>query len=115
MELEPVIPFEPIRSNSIPEGSVWIHQIKWDGVRVLTYYDGFKCRLFNRKLNERTNQYPELLDVKSYCHSDSVILDGEIIALGSDGKPSFHEVMRRDGSGGWNEWYKQKRKCKSLT
>jgi bifunctional non-homologous end joining protein LigD len=97
MDLKPIIPFEPIRSDTVPKGPDWIHQIKWDGVRVLTYYDGLECRLFNRKLNERTNQYPELLDVTKYCMANSVILDGEIIALGSDGKPSFHEVMRRDG------------------
>jgi bifunctional non-homologous end joining protein LigD len=96
MDLMPIIPFEPIVSDSFPKGTDWIHQIKWDGVRILTYYDGSKCRLFNRKLNERTSQYPELLDVTKYCMANSVILDGEIIALGSDGKPSFHEVMRRD-------------------
>jgi bifunctional non-homologous end joining protein LigD len=93
----PIIPFEPISKSAVPTTSHWIHQIKWDGVRVLTYYDGKECRLYNRKLNERTLHYPELLEVKNYCNAQSVILDGEIIALGSDGKPSFHEVMRRDG------------------
>jgi bifunctional non-homologous end joining protein LigD len=97
MDLKPIIPFEPKGSQSVPDGANWIHQIKWDGVRVLTYFDGATARLFNRRLNERTHHYPELLDVKSYCDSDSVILDGEVIALGPDGKPSFHEVMRRDG------------------
>lgn len=70
-------------------------QIKWDGVRILLYNDGSQIRLFNRKMNERTNQYPEFHDIKSFCHADSVILDGEIIAF-DQSKPSFHEVMRRD-------------------
>jgi bifunctional non-homologous end joining protein LigD len=96
MHLQPIIPFEPIATESIPEGKQWISQVKWDGVRVLTYYDGKSVRLFNRKKNERTLHYPELSEIKSFCTADSVILDGEIIALGSDGKPSFHEVMRRD-------------------
>jgi bifunctional non-homologous end joining protein LigD len=48
-------------------------------------------------LNERTYHYPELHDVSSYCKAKSFIIDGEIVALASDGKPSFHEVMRRDG------------------
>jgi bifunctional non-homologous end joining protein LigD len=93
----PIIPFEPIKKSEVPTTSNWIHQIKWDGVRVLTYYDGKECKLFNRKMNERTQHYPELLKVNEYCNAQSVILDGEIVALGSDGKPSFHEVMRRDG------------------
>ncbi|GIM48143.1 DNA ligase [Collibacillus ludicampi] len=95
--MKPIIPMEPVSSEIIPNGENWIAQIKWDGVRVLTYFDGREVRLYNRKLNERTMHFPEILDVRSYCQADSVILDGEIIALGSDGKPSFHEVMRRDG------------------
>lgn len=94
--MKPIKPFEPIRKDTIPNGN-WITQIKWDGVRILTYYDGKEVRLYNRKMNERTQNYPELVDIKSYCEADSIILDGEVIALGKDGKPSFHEVMRRDG------------------
>lgn len=97
MELTPVNPFEPISSDVFPEGPQWIAQVKWDGVRVLTYYDGEEVRLFNRKQNERTLHYPEIADIHSYFKGDSVILDGEVIALGEDGKPSFYEVMRRDG------------------
>ncbi|MDA8229049.1 MAG: DNA ligase [Desulfitobacterium hafniense] len=94
--LKPIVPFEPILTEDIPEGEHWIAQVKWDGVRVLTYYDGNEVHLFNRKLNERTSHYPELAEIKNYCSASSVILDGEIIAL-DNGKPSFFEVMRRDG------------------
>lgn len=88
---------EPISAGKIPAGEEWAAQIKWDGVRILTYFDGGTIRLYNRKLRERTFHYPELTDIEKYCFAKSVILDGEIIALGADGKPSFHEVMRRDG------------------
>ncbi|PWA12672.1 DNA ligase [Pueribacillus theae] len=97
MQFQPIIPFEPIKTEDIPTGENWIFQVKWDGVRLLTYYDGKDVQLFNRKKNERTFHYPELTDIRSFCKADSVILDGEVIALGIDGKPSFHEVMRRDG------------------
>lgn len=96
MKITPVIPFEPISSDKIPAGEQWTAQVKWDGVRLLTYYDGRQVRLFNRRRNERTLQYPELLDIRRYCTAESVILDGEVVAL-AEGKPSFHEVMRRDG------------------
>lgn len=95
--LEPLVPFEPVRTDRIIEGEPWVAQVKWDGVRVLTYYDGNEVRLYNRKKNERTLHYPELTDLASYCKAGSVILDGEVIALDANGKPSFHEVMRRDG------------------
>lgn len=96
MMLKPVIPFEPVSTDAIPTGSNWTAQVKWDGVRVLTYYDGTVLRLFNRRLHERTGHYPELQNVNSYCSAKSIILDGEIIAL-NNGRPSFYKVMQRDG------------------
>lgn len=95
MVMKPIKPFEPIRVGEIPQGDQWIAQVKWDGVRILTYYDGEEIRLINRRGNDRTLQYPELLEIKTYCRAESVILDGEIIAL-DNGKPAFHQVMRRD-------------------
>lgn len=94
--LKPVVPTEPVSTANMPKGDQWVYQIKWDGVRMLVYSEGTETRLFNRRLNERTMQYPELLRVSDYCTAQSVILDGEIIAL-LDGKPSFQQVMRRDG------------------
>lgn len=95
MEWKPVAPFEPIRSDTIPQGEEWVAQVKWDGVRMLTYNDGREVKLINRKGNDRSLQYPEFQDTSAYCRAGSVILDGEMIAL-SGGKPSFHEIMRRD-------------------
>ncbi|XEC96196.1 DNA ligase [Paenibacillus tarimensis] len=94
--MKPITPFEPILSKIIPDGDDWRIEIKWDGTRILTYHDGTETKLFNRKKNERTHHYPELTNIESYCKAKSVILDGEVIAFGADGKPSFHEVMRRD-------------------
>ncbi|NPV92123.1 MAG: DNA ligase [Firmicutes bacterium] len=95
--LTPIIPFEPVLVEKIPRGEQWAAQVKWDGVRMLTYHDGENTRLFNRRLNERTLQYPELADIKDYCRASSVVLDGEVIAL-VDGRPSFSQVMKRDGA-----------------
>lgn len=95
LQFKPIFPFEPISTSIPPTGDHWIAQVKWDGVRMLLYFDGQQVKLFNRKLNERTSQYPELQDIQSFCSASSVILDGEIIAF-EHSKPSFHEVMRRD-------------------
>lgn len=74
--LKPIIPFEPITVNQIPTGDNWVAQIKWDGVRILTYCEGGEVRLINRRQNDRTMQYPELQDAKAYCSASSFILDG---------------------------------------
>ncbi|MFB9278569.1 DNA ligase [Cohnella cellulosilytica] len=96
MELEPVIPFEPIAVTEWPREDGWIAQIKWDGVRMLSYFDGREARLINRRRNDRTPQYPEFADPAAFCSASSFILDGEFIAF-DEARPSFQEVMRRDG------------------
>lgn len=82
-------------ANTMPHGPEWLAQVKWDGVRVLTYFDGAKVDLYNRRLHRRNEQFSELLQIKDYCSASSVILDGEVIAL-HNGKPSFFQIMRRD-------------------
>ncbi|MET1247435.1 non-homologous end-joining DNA ligase [Sporolactobacillus sp. STCC-11] len=96
MNLQPIVPFEPIRKTAVPTGAGWVHQVKWDGVRILTYYDGQEVRLFNRRQNERTDNYPELTKINQTAKASSLILDGEVIALDAHGRPSFHEIMKRD-------------------
>lgn len=95
MKLPAIVPMEPISTKHFLSGHEWISQVKWDGVRIITYYDGDSVRIKNRRLNDRTIQYPELLDIGKYCSANSVILDGEVIAL-EEGKPSFYQVMKRD-------------------
>ena len=95
MEFTPVVPFEPIRVFEFPQGKQWIAQVKWDGVRMLAYIDKGRVRLINRRGNERSLQYPEFMNPSEYCRAESAILDGEMIAI-ADGKPSFHEIMKRD-------------------
>ena len=95
MDLKPIIPFEPVRTERVPEGDRWIAQVKWDGVRMLVYHDGSETRLINRRLRDRTRQYPELADPAGWCDAGSFVLDGEVIAM-SGGRPSFYHVMKRD-------------------
>ncbi|GGA15307.1 DNA ligase [Paenibacillus marchantiophytorum] len=97
MDFVPITPFEPISTEELPSGSHFTSQIKWDGVRMLLYFDGSTTKLINRRGNERTLQYPELTHPQDFCSANSVILDGEIIAL-DQGKPSFYEIMRRDSA-----------------
>lgn len=92
----PVVPMEPVSRQDIFDSADMLYQVKWDGVRVLAYiYPDRRVRLFNRRLNERTEQYPELAESVSHLPGGTV-LDGEIVALNTDGKPDFPRVLRRD-------------------
>lgn len=89
---------EPERREEAFDDPAYLFQVKWDGVRVLAHIDRKESgiRLFNRRLHERTRQYPEIVDVlRRLLIPDRVILDGEVVAL-SEGRPSFQKVLKRD-------------------
>ncbi|MBM7564307.1 DNA polymerase LigD [Paenibacillus sacheonensis] len=71
----------------------WIHQIKWDGFRVLIHYDNGKVRAFTRQGTEVTSRFPELQQIRLNC--SQAILDGECICIDESNKPCFEDVMTR--------------------
>ncbi|MCB2222538.1 MAG: non-homologous end-joining DNA ligase [Actinobacteria bacterium] len=70
----------------------WLFEPKWDGVRALAAWDGTALRLFGRRGDDVTARYPEL---QGLTVPVPAVLDGEIIALGADGLPSFEALQRR--------------------
>ncbi len=71
----------------------WLFEIKWDGVRVLTFVDGEHLRLQTRRLSNAEERYPELRAVAKTLNARQAILDGEIIAYDDEGRPSFQALQ----------------------
>ena len=71
-------------------------EVKYDGVRMTARMSGDGVSLFNRRLNERTRQYPEIVEQLKILTLGATVLDGEIIALSESGVPDFYRVMKRD-------------------
>jgi bifunctional non-homologous end joining protein LigD len=72
-------------------------EMKWDGIRALLYIDGGRAFLSSRNLNDITGQYPEVLPLAEEPGAGRLVLDGEIVALGEDGRPSFARLQNRMG------------------
>ncbi|HEV8248008.1 MAG TPA: ATP-dependent DNA ligase [Polyangiaceae bacterium] len=71
---------------------------KLDGARVQLHKDGDEVRVFSRQLNDVTGSVPELAALARSLPARRAILDGEVIALRSDGRPQpFQVTMRRFG------------------
>ncbi len=87
---------EPIISNKVMLGEDWIHQIKWDGIRGITYIDHRSFRLFTKSGRERTDFYPEISDTVTLLNGHQAIFDGELVVFDPQGKPSFNLVLTRD-------------------
>ncbi|WP_031510253.1 ATP-dependent DNA ligase [Streptomyces megasporus] len=72
---------------------------KLDGIRVQVHRDGADVRIFTRTLDEITDRLPEVVAAARELGAERAVLDGEVIALGEDGRPRpFQEVASRVGS-----------------
>ena len=91
----PVRPMEPFSRKEPFDSERHIFEVKWDGVRMIAFCTGGAVRLQNRKLHERTLQYPELGELLKLLGPHEAVLDGEVIAM-RQGRPSFFAVMERD-------------------
>src|SRR5688572_17016559 len=56
-------------------------EVKWDGIRALSYYEPGRFHVESRNLNDITAQYPELRRLGRQLGSRDAVLDGEIVAL----------------------------------
>ena len=80
------------RGTSVPSGPEWIHEVKWDGMRVLAQTRAGTLRLFSRNENDVTVSFPELSGLADSGHD--LLLDGEVVAL-SAGIPTFAALADR--------------------
>jgi len=90
----------PMLAESVEEAfndDNWLFEIKWDGYRAVAFIDRGKVRLVSRNQNELTARYPELHDLAKFIEAKDAILDGEVVALDEEGRPSFSLMQQRTG------------------
>jgi ATP-dependent DNA ligase len=78
-----------LRSGRLPTSGDYAFEPKWDGFRALVSRHG-QLQVRSRRGWDMTSQLPELQALP-----DGLALDGEIIAFGSDGLPSFPQICDR--------------------
>ncbi|MEW1954563.1 non-homologous end-joining DNA ligase [Terrabacter sp. NPDC080008] len=79
-------------ATTVPVGDRWIHEVKWDGMRVLADVTDGELRLFSRTERDVTVAFPELRGLAGE-YAD-MLLDGEIVSL-RGGVPSFGAMAER--------------------
>lgn len=75
----------------------WLFEIKWDGYRAVAFLENGSVRLVSRNQNDLTPRYPELRDLDKLIRAKSAILDGEVVVLDDQGRPSFSLMQQRTG------------------
>lgn len=75
-----------------PSGAAWVHEIKWDGIRLLADVREGRTRLLTRGERDIAVAFPEFAALATIA--DDLLLDGEAVAL-VEGRPSFSHVVER--------------------
>ena len=73
----------------------WIFELKLDGYRLLASKRGTEVVLLTRNGNDYTEVFPDIARAVHALPHESCILDGEVVVLDDDGKPSFSRLQKR--------------------
>jgi bifunctional non-homologous end joining protein LigD len=76
-----------------PSGNDWLHEVKWDGYRIICIIKKTKITLFTRQCHDWTDTFPLIANALKNFPADEAILDGEIIALNEAGEMSFQALQ----------------------
>jgi bifunctional non-homologous end joining protein LigD len=71
------------------------YEIKWDGVRAVAHVDAGHVTLTGRNGTDFTPRYPEVRGLGDALGARRLILDGEVVALDEQGRPSFERLQSR--------------------
>lgn len=83
-----------------PAGDGWLHELKFDGYRMLCHIDRDKARFLSRNQKDWTGKFPSLTSAVKVLPVKNAIVDGEVVIFERDGRPSFQKLQHAIGSGG---------------
>src|SRR5579859_78643 len=77
-----------LHTNRLPQEPDWLYELKLDGYRAQAIKTGGKVQLRSRNDNDFNAKYPALVKALGSM-PDETVLDGEVVALDEEGRPSF--------------------------
>jgi ATP-dependent DNA ligase len=72
-----IAPCLPTKTDKLPSGSQWLHEIKHDGFSIIARKTGAQVRLYSRPGNDLTHRFPLIVETLARLRSRSCIIDGE--------------------------------------
>lgn len=83
-------------SGPPPSDDTWATELKFDGMRGIAISRGGRWRIYSRAQRKVTPSFPDVAERLAAAIPDrDCILDGEIVSLAADGRPSFRQLQRR--------------------
>jgi len=82
-----------------PEGSNWVHEVKFDGYRLEARIDDGEATLTTRNANDRTDRFKDIAAALATLPCQNAILDGEAVHMAADGTMSYHALQNALSTG----------------
>lgn len=83
-----------------PPGDEWLHELKFDGYRMVCHLQRGKARFWSRNGKNWTEKFPNLSAALKAFPAVTAILDGEVVIVDKAGRTSFQKLQQSMGSGG---------------
>jgi len=81
------------RVQELPAGPGWLYEVKWDGYRMQAIKEGGNVRLLSRNGADFTRRFQQVANAVAGLKPSILHLDGELVAIDSDGRPSFQRLQ----------------------
>jgi bifunctional non-homologous end joining protein LigD len=91
-----IIPCQPATANKSPTGPGWIHEVKYDGYRMMARQDGNGIRLLTRNGNDWSERLPAVVAAVNLLKVKSCLIDGEAVVCDEQGLAVF-KLLRSGG------------------
>ena len=83
-----------------PEGDKWLHEIKYDGYRLLAFLEQENVKLYTRNGNDWTHRFPAVRASIAQVKALSAVLDMQAVVPEPSGRTSFHALQQALGNNG---------------
>jgi bifunctional non-homologous end joining protein LigD len=85
--------------DNAPDGPDWLHEIKFDGYRMLARLDRGRVRIMTRRGNDWTDKYPAIAKSIAGLPARNAYLDGELCGVLPDGRTAFNLIQNATDTG----------------
>ena len=89
---------DPMKAQLVDEAfddDRWLFEVKWDGIRLVSFIADGRLTLQTRAGRVVDQEYPQLQAITRSVNLKQAVLDGEVVALDDEGRPSFQLLQNR--------------------
>jgi bifunctional non-homologous end joining protein LigD len=86
--------------EAAPQGDEWLHEVKFDGYRVVAFLREGHARLVSRNGNDWTDRFAPVAAAVEGLDAKTAVIDGEVVVLRADGTSDFQALQNLARAGG---------------